>query len=89
MLKTVLAAASIGLAALTFTAPSNAMPLPGAPAAASGLSQVRFRGFRRGVLGGGPVYYYRSGGCAWLRHRALVTGSPYWWHRYRLCRRGW
>jgi hypothetical protein len=44
MLKTVFAAASIGFAALTFTAPSNAMPLPGAPAAASGLSQVRFHG---------------------------------------------
>jgi len=27
-------------------------------------------------------------GCAWLRHRALVTGSSYWWRRYRWCR-GW
>ena len=27
-------------------------------------------------------------GCAWLRHRALVTGSRYWWRRYRWCR-GW
>ncbi len=47
----------------------------------------RFHGFRPGVIVGGPVYYY-GGGCAWLRHRALVTGSPYWWRRYRICR-GW
>jgi hypothetical protein len=26
-----------------------------------------------------------AGGCGWLRHRALVTGSPYWWHRYHEC----
>ncbi len=29
-------------------------------------------------------YYW--GDCAWLRRRAIVTGSSYWWHRYRLCR---
>jgi hypothetical protein len=44
---------------------------------------------RRGFVIGAPVYAYSYGGCGWLRHRALVTGSPYWWHRYRLCRRGW
>jgi hypothetical protein len=27
--------------------------------------------------------------CTWLRQRALVTGSPYWWRRYRLCLRGY
>jgi hypothetical protein len=27
-----------------------------------------------------PGYY--GGDCAWLRHRARVTGSPYWWRRY-------
>jgi len=44
---------------------------------------------RRGFVIGAPVYAYSyGGGCGWLRHRALVTGSPYWWHRYRLCR-GW
>jgi hypothetical protein len=48
-----------------------------------------FHGFRRGVIIGAPVYYYGYGGCAWLRHRALVTGSPYWWHRYHRCRYGW
>ena len=32
----------------------------------------------------GPVYY-RSGGCGWLRQRAIITGSPYWWRRYRIC----
>jgi hypothetical protein len=40
--------------------------------------------FRRAFFIGGPVYGY-YGGCAWLRHRALVTGSPYWWQRYRWC----
>jgi hypothetical protein len=49
----------------------------------------RFGHFRRGrVFYGGPVLVYGSG-CAWLRHRALVTGSPYWWRRYRACRYGW
>lgn len=44
---------------------------------------------RRGFIIGAPVYAYGYGGCGWLRHRALVTGSSYWWHRYRVCRRGW
>lgn len=26
--------------------------------------------------------------CGWLRHRAITSGSAYWWHRYRVCR-GW
>ena len=54
----------------------------------------RRHGFRRFNYGfvGGPVYYHRyyyRGGCGWLRRRALITGSPYWWHRYRACRYGW
>jgi hypothetical protein len=28
-------------------------------------------------------YYY--GDCDWLRRRAIVTGSRYWWRRYYLC----
>jgi len=31
----------------------------------------------------GPRY-----SCAWLRRRAIITGSRYWWRRYRWCR-GW
>ena len=42
---------------------------------------------RRVFFVGAPVYGYYAG-CAWLRHRALVTGSPYWWQRYRWCL-GW
>jgi hypothetical protein len=42
---------------------------------------------RRFVRGGVIVSGY-GGGCWWLHHRAIVTGSPYWWHRYRVCR-GW
>jgi len=26
--------------------------------------------------------------CRWLRHRAIVTGSRYWWRRYYQCRYG-
>lgn len=29
--------------------------------------------------------YYYDNGCAWLRRRALRTGSPYWWNRYYAC----
>src|SRR5262245_47227899 len=43
---------------------------------------------RRAFFIGAPVYYAYGGGCAWLRYRALVTGSPYWWRRYRWCL-GW
>jgi hypothetical protein len=42
---------------------------------------------RRAFFVGAPVYGYYAG-CAWLRYRALVTGSPYWWQRYRWCL-GW
>jgi hypothetical protein len=36
----------------------------------------------------GPVYGgYRS--CEWLRRRAIITGSRYWWRRYYLCRGYW
>ena len=49
------------------------------------------RGFHhRRFVFGGPVYYYGyHRGCAWLRHRALATGSRYWWRRYRACRHGY
>jgi hypothetical protein len=38
-----------------------------------------------------PVYAYTyydgyGDGCYWMKRRALHTGSPYWWHRYRACR---
>ena len=48
-------------------------------------------GFRRGLVFGGPVFYGYSyaRGCGWLRHRALATGSHYWWRRYRACRHGY
>jgi hypothetical protein len=102
MLKRLLAASALALAALTFSAaetPSAALPRLAAPAAADAVTTVRWHGhpgfwrfsgpyrFHRRVFIGGPVYAY-AGGCAWLRHRAVVTGSPYWWRRYRW-RRGW
>ena len=37
---------------------------------------------------GWPGYYsygYGYGGCGWLRHLALIIGSPYWWDRYYTC----
>ncbi len=30
-----------------------------------------------------PAHRYYGGHCGWLRHQAKVTGSRYWWHRYR------
>ncbi len=30
-------------------------------------------------------YYSYSDGCSWLRQRAALTGSPYWWNRYNAC----
>ena len=48
-----------------------------------------FRHHRRfAFVGAYPDYYYDDDGCSWLRHRALLTGSPYWWHRYHACRYG-
>ena len=52
---------------------------------------------RHGVrifIGGGPGFYghyghYGYGGsCQSLKLRALETGSPYWWKRYRFCMYG-
>ena len=52
---------------------------------------------RHGVrifIGGGPGFYghyghYGYGGtCQRLKLRALETGSPYWWKRYRFCMYG-
>jgi hypothetical protein len=37
----------------------------------------------------GPGYGYVPASCEWLRLRALETGSPYWWRRYRACRAGY
>ena len=36
-----------------------------------------------------PIYYvrYRRRGCYWLKRRARITGSHYWWRRYKYCRR--
>jgi hypothetical protein len=50
-----------------------------------------FRHFHGGIFFGGPVFYgYHYGnGCHWLRRRALYTGSPYWWRRYRACLAGY
>ena len=43
---------------------------------------------RRPYVRAYPYYGYSTygGGCEWIRQRALVTGSPYWWSRYRACR---
>ncbi len=50
-----------------------------------------YRGYggTRYFWGGLPFYFsggYYYGDCAWLRERAEDTGSPYWYHRYHLCR---
>jgi hypothetical protein len=42
----------------------------------------RFVGFG---VGWWPGYYGSYGGCAGLRRQAQITGSAYWWNRYRAC----
>jgi len=46
-----------------------------------------FRNRRFFFVGGYPYYYPYDyyGDCYWLRRRAIVTGSPYWWSRYNAC----
>jgi hypothetical protein len=44
-----------------------------------------FRYFRPGVVVAGAGYGVAGGGCYWLKARALNTGRPYWWDRYRNC----
>lgn len=49
------------------------------------------RSHHRGGGGGGvgiyigPSYGYEDASCESLRRRAVRTGSPYWWRRYRQC----
>jgi hypothetical protein len=33
----------------------------------------------------GPSYYAYGDDCWWLRRRAEITGSSYWWNRYYAC----
>jgi hypothetical protein len=35
------------------------------------------------LFGGYPYYGY--GDCYWLKRKAIITGSPYWWSRYEDC----
>ena len=53
----------------------------------------RHRGGKRRFYSYGyaPYYYgyydsYYDDSCAWLRRKALRTGSSYWWRRYERCR---
>jgi hypothetical protein len=40
------------------------------------------------LIGGGPGFYGYGRSCHWLKVRALETGRPYWWKRYRFCMYG-
>jgi hypothetical protein len=48
----------------------------------------RYRKLRRYYYGYAPYVAgaYYGGPCTWLRRRAYLTGSPYWWSRYYSCR---
>jgi hypothetical protein len=49
-----------------------------------------FRHHHRHRFAFGGVYpYYGGDGCYWLKRRAIVTGSHYWWRRYNACRYGY
>lgn len=59
-----------------------------------GYARPRYRHYGRafgiGVpLAYGAYAYSYGGGCAWLRYRALETGSGYWWQRYYDCVNGY
>lgn len=104
MLKGVLIASALGLGALLVpSGPAAAVPAVSKVETPSGVTEVgrrhhRWHGHRHHRRGWhrhsgfrfyiGPRRYYGGGRCAWLRHRAAVTGSPYWWRHYRRCR-GW
>jgi hypothetical protein len=86
MLRSLLLAAGIGVAALAISS-ADAAP----------FHHNGFFGPRIGLgfgFGFAPNYDYYDDGyaygyrysCGWLYHRATVTGSPYWWHRYEECR---
>ncbi len=53
-----------------------------------GYGKRRYRKLRRYYYGYAPyvVGAYYGGRCTWLRRRAYVTGSAYWWSRYNRCR---
>jgi hypothetical protein len=100
MLKGVLMASAFGIGTLVLmvpTGPVRAAPpvsLIEVPNAKVEVGRRHHRGWHRHrrhrhgfSFYVAPRYHYR-GGCAWLRHRAQVTGSRYWWRRYRRCR-GW
>lgn len=103
MLKGVLIATALGLGALLAPDFAGAAPgvskieVPSAVTEVGRRHHHRWHGHRHHRRGWhrhsgfrfylGPRRYYGSG-CGWLRHRAAVTGSSYWWRRYRHCR-GW
>jgi hypothetical protein len=46
--------------------------------------------YRPYLWGGAAIAYgYYGGGCDWLWHNAIATGSAYWWQRYNACRYGY
>ena len=53
--------------------------------------RVVYGGYRRPAIRrfiAGPVLI-AGRRCGWLRQRAIVTGNPHWWRRYRACRLGY
>lgn len=46
-----------------------------------------FHRHKHRVFVGVPVYgvYAYAGDCYWLKRKAIVTGSRYWWNRYYAC----
>lgn len=62
----------------------------GATADAKHFKHKHFKKFGVRIYVGGPGFYVGHHGwrrCRWLRRKAMRTGSHYWWHRYRMCRR--
>ena len=89
------------LALLAIAASTMALALPAEQATARSRGgvfihsggPVHFRAHRFRHSSFAPIYaysYYNSSyydnDCYWLKRRAINTGSPYWWRRYRACR---
>lgn len=64
-------------------------PVMTAPTPAEAGVKIKTKNFTIKIGGGhGRHFGYWYGGkrCAWLKHRYFVTGNPYWYNRWVICK---
>jgi hypothetical protein len=90
MISKTLIAKTTGLVALAFVAAGGAMTAPTvAEAGPTKKFGVHIHLGTPYVHGGyGYHVHYGHRRCGWLHRRAVNTGSPYWWKRFKHCRYG-